>query len=495
MPRPAGADHPRIRGEHVDLPTPTNKQAGSSPHTRGAPIRRAASTHARGIIPAYAGSTPGLASPAPPDEDHPRIRGEHSRSLSDRSAHDGSSPHTRGAPSRIVCRAGGSGIIPAYAGSTPGDDGADGDAGDHPRIRGEHWAWSLRPPRSRGSSPHTRGAPSRRGMPRPAGADHPRIRGEHVDLPTPTNKQAGSSPHTRGAPIRRAASTHARGIIPAYAGSTLSARTESRSTSGSSPHTRGALGRLLADEDAVGIIPAYAGSTGVETYPIFDEADHPRIRGEHTMTAHSSGAAAGSSPHTRGALPSPCVRTRASGIIPAYAGSTPNGTGRAGISRDHPRIRGEHDYAKRAPAGLKGSSPHTRGAPGRTAAWIVAPWDHPRIRGEHEGVAGAGPVDAGSSPHTRGAQVRALQGNVQHGIIPAYAGSTRRWRLRRTRSPDHPRIRGEHTLHSFTTSYGPGSSPHTRGAHEPEALWWLRSRIIPAYAGSTLESFGSRTRT
>ena len=91
---------------------------GSSPHTRGALARRPLVLEAGGIIPAYAGSTVNLliVSDLPPD--HPRIRGEHVRTVVFARVNQGSSPHTRGAriiPDGPACR---QGIIPAYAGST-----------------------------------------------------------------------------------------------------------------------------------------------------------------------------------------------------------------------------------------------------------------------------------------------------------------------------------------------------------------------------------------
>ncbi len=113
---------------------------GSSPHTRGAPT--------------------GYSTSSIFDRDHPRIRGEHHRCLTDNLVLDG--------------------IIPAYAGSTQED--------------------STKSEKLEGSSPHTRGAlrcsRSQCRCPR----DHPRIRGEHV----------------RGERLGRC---HL-GIIPAYAGST-----------------------------------------------------------------------------------------------------------------------------------------------------------------------------------------------------------------------------------------------------------------------------------
>ena len=172
-------DHPRIRGEHVYHYVPVAGREGSSPHTRGAPRRRPARRRCPGIIPAYAGSTPGSSTIGAGSRDHPRIRGEHCALRR---------------TSRI-----GLGIIPAYAGSTCAERSAPILMTDHPRIRGEH---NRQPPGRRptpGSSPHTRGARHerprgrrhRRIIPAYAGStwcrwcairpvrDHPRIRGEH----------------------------------------------------------------------------------------------------------------------------------------------------------------------------------------------------------------------------------------------------------------------------------------------------------------------------
>ena len=50
-------DHPRIRGEHIDLPSVAMLKDR--------------------IIPAYAGSTTATNANSPTAMDHPRIRGEH----------------------------------------------------------------------------------------------------------------------------------------------------------------------------------------------------------------------------------------------------------------------------------------------------------------------------------------------------------------------------------------------------------------------------------
>ena len=218
-----------------------------------------------------------------------------------------------------------------------------------------------------------------------------------------------------------------------------------------------------------GIIPAYAGSTPCGTLYREDYWDHPRIRGEHSAPSSRLPPSAGSSPHTRGARPGYRPRRTATGIIPAYAGSTPLGRLIWIALWDHPRIRGEHGRVLWGRCRGTGSSPHTRGALALQVAWevikrIIPAYagstlttlrrrhslpDHPRIRGEH--LAGLGRIigGVGSSPHTRGARMASTPHQVQHGIIPAYAGSTPGGFLMPAVSWDHPRIRGEHSWKSL----------------------------------------------
>ena len=215
-------DHPRIRGEHNLVHTDGILKPGSSPHTRGAHLRRQKDRAPQRIIPAYAGSTAPRPDGAEDDEDHPRIRGEHEFDLACDAELLGSSPHTRGArrpDSRSRSRAR---IIPAYAGSTRRRTAPGWKPRDHPRIRGEHWLSSPSIRISGGSSPHTRGAPR---QPPPLAyliRDHPRIRGEHLTRPSLYVIAAGSSPHTRGAHTSWSSVDSWCRIIPAYAGSTES---------------------------------------------------------------------------------------------------------------------------------------------------------------------------------------------------------------------------------------------------------------------------------
>ena len=111
--------------------------------------------------------------------------------------------------------------------------------------------------------------------------------------------------------------------------------------------------------------------------------------------------------------------------------------------------------------------------------------DHPRVCGEHGDRVKLKGGQQGSSPRMRGARCRG-EGMWRHaGIIPAYAGSTlNSTRLFASRK-DHPRVCGEHVGPFLMSMTLVGSSPRMRGAHAARNPLWLYTRIIPAYAGST----------
>ena len=113
-------DHPRMCGEH---------QLCERPHVQQL-----------GIIPACAGSTSRMASPAVYSV--------------------GSSPHVRGALNAARAEIQARGIIPACAGSTRPHSHATSQSRDHPRMCGEHSTSKLPPMIAQGSSPHVRGAPN-----------------------------------------------------------------------------------------------------------------------------------------------------------------------------------------------------------------------------------------------------------------------------------------------------------------------------------------------
>ena len=414
---------PAIREEHALLRGYANRITRSSPRMRGARRHDVVQARQRGIIPAYAGSTPPWRRSVSSRADHPRVRGEHSSDRPDEPAPRGSSPRTWGAPIGFPHGRADHRIIPAYAGSMPALSPAIPSSTDHPRVRGEHRMNTIEKTGIEGSSPHTRGARmlDQDGhlevgiIPAYAGStswlswrsvqprDHPRIRGEHPGLTEKTRYSYGSSPHTRGTRNRRSALQRAVGIIPAYAGN---------------------------------------------THPLAPwrnrEQDHPRIRGEHRPTSGLQVVSTGSSPHTRG-TPHPRAEAQLlDGIIPAYAGNTEGRHLRGRDVQDHPRIRGEHQI---------------------------------QVRGR--------PAYLGSSPHTRGTRDRVGRDGLRHRIIPAYAGNTSTRTCSSSQRTDHPSIRGEHSARVGVTTRNVGSSPHTRGTPDRGRRAAAQERIIPAYAGNT----------
>ena len=191
---------------------------GSSPRVRGTPWPTWATAWRTGIIPACEGNTLDLGANRRCRGDHPRVCGEHSPNDLPGAHPQGSSPRLRGTRPHRPRWHSGQGIIPACAGNTWTEGLRPGDAGDHPRVCGEH-----APPLAclfdaRGSSPRVRGTLRRRrraraeigiipacagNTSRPAsrwswGRDHPRVCGEHEIMVSCLTILLGSSPRVRG---------------------------------------------------------------------------------------------------------------------------------------------------------------------------------------------------------------------------------------------------------------------------------------------------------
>ena len=157
-------DHPRSRGEYCGSPDPEDRQAGSSPLSRGILGDSLGQPRTRRIIPALAGNTWDRVYGFEPAKDHPRSRGEYARSTSsqlNRPDVRGSSPLSRGIRNQPRCLQDRSRIIPALAGNTSGRVLPVLAPRDHPRSRGEYMCLSLRLRFASGSSPLSRGIPAR----------------------------------------------------------------------------------------------------------------------------------------------------------------------------------------------------------------------------------------------------------------------------------------------------------------------------------------------
>ena len=154
--RPCRA-HPRSRGENLKVSALPPATAGSSPLTRGKPHPGSHGVDRGRLIPAHAGKTPLAATRIRAMRAHPRSRGENLpwAALADKPA--GSSPLTRGKPMRGGRANRNRGLIPAHAGKTrrwpcPRRAGAA-----HPRSRGENQGLTRDVAGTDGSSPLTRG--------------------------------------------------------------------------------------------------------------------------------------------------------------------------------------------------------------------------------------------------------------------------------------------------------------------------------------------------
>ena len=508
-PRPRRPAHPRSRGEHRQYECPLCGTGGSSPLARGAPVPAGGRRAAVRLIPARAGSTRAARATRPRAPAHPRSRGEHSGP--DRGGGRG-------------CR-----LIPARAGSTCCRGGRGGAGPAHPRSRGEH----VHGPRvvitGFGSSPLARGAPRRAGegpgaarlIPARAGSTrrtrsgartppaHPRSRGEHTLTNLSRSFSTGSSPLARGALTAESASTTPAGLIPARAGSTPRVWTWGRaprahprsrgehsdqstavmSPRGSSPLARGAPVELVAHPQADRLIPARAGSTpcGCGSRP--PKPAHPRSRGEHVDTYGHLARSDGSSPLARGARPAHAVPRGRPGLIPARAGSTTrSGSARSGTSA-HPRSRGEHDVGAAVRQAVTGSSPLARGA---LLLHDPSVLQHGLIPARAGSTArGSAPATraAGSSPLARGARTGSRARSGPGGLIPARAGSTRSLLRARSWARAHPRSRGEHDETALSTAPYSGSSPLARGAPHRGAARSRPRGLIPARVGSTMARY------
>ena len=248
-------------GEHSLSINHAGTPVGSSPHVRGAPLRKRGAVGIRRIIPACAGSTCWWRCCCPCWWDHPRMCGEHSLTRKRSMTRPGSSPHVRGAHRRC------SFVLETKKGSSPHVRGAQGPSG----FRRRHG----------GIIPACAGSTGRSDLSHSRARDHPRMCGEHRWPPCRLWCGRGSSPHVRGAPTAK--------------------RPQPRSP---------------------GIIPACAGSTGHDRAVVQPDRDHPRMCGEHLREIGASTIEQGSSPHVRGAHDGLITLQSAIGIIPACAGST-----------------------------------------------------------------------------------------------------------------------------------------------------------------------------
>ena len=135
----------------------TAHKKGSSPLTRGKLHTAPQTDDVPGLIPAHAGKTSRPRLRSRRRRAHPRSRGENQLGKRRVEGVKGSSPLTRGKPTRMASPVRMQGLIPAHAGKTRGVRRRSWVTRAHPRSRGENELKVIRAGSALGSSPLTRG--------------------------------------------------------------------------------------------------------------------------------------------------------------------------------------------------------------------------------------------------------------------------------------------------------------------------------------------------
>ena len=293
--------HPRVGGENIIGVVSSRRAAGSSPRGRGKHHQRAEATARLGLIPAWAGKTNRLGARSRRSWAHPRVGGENFGNKANDESADGSSPRGRGKRVPRAPRDDRDGLIPAWAGKTPGDPTGEQCSWAHPRVGGENEVRSSRSRLITGSSP--------------------RGRGKRV-LPGFAPAWRGLIPAWAGKTSCHVVLLSVAGAHPRVGGENSSRMGRRLATGGSSPRGRGKHGEHHPAEVGVGLIPAWAGKTRLLPDQRRGRWAHPRVGGENSSNTEPSRPRGGSSPRGRGKPSTHRRRVSRSRLIPAWAGKT-----------------------------------------------------------------------------------------------------------------------------------------------------------------------------
>ncbi len=153
-----GRDHPHLRGEHVDPDSINWGIEGSPPPAWGALKLKFQPQLKTRITPTCVGSTSTGQTSTKTKEDHPHLRGEHSRKTIAKIQKVGSPPPAWGARYIRLHATIKERITPTCVGSTLCGVLAMHAGGDHPHLRGEHCFFSKNATAAKGSPPPAWGA-------------------------------------------------------------------------------------------------------------------------------------------------------------------------------------------------------------------------------------------------------------------------------------------------------------------------------------------------
>ena len=167
---------------------------------------------------------------------------------------------------------------------------------------------------------------------------------------------------------------------------------------------------------------------------------------------------------------------------------------RAWPTGSSPRGRGKQAFVSRFATSI-GLIPAWAGKTRRRDDCLSRKGAHPRVGGENLVETSLLASCPGSSPRGRGKRLRPRAAQLAAGLIPAWAGKT--WRAlclaRSLRA--HPRVGGENlTLTSPRLSFC-GSSPRGRGKRRGRSVCPRIGRLIPAWAGKTFMSCSTSVKS
>ena len=150
-------------GDHPNASHAPKFVVGSPPHGRGPPRPRLAQQHQQRLTPAWAGTTATARPCAGWSWAHPRMGGDHYERAVWAQTGVGSPPHGRGPRSMRAGSCMGSGLTPAWAGTTCGPGTGRSWRRAHPRMGGDHPSMTWAVTAISGSPPHGRGPRDRLG--------------------------------------------------------------------------------------------------------------------------------------------------------------------------------------------------------------------------------------------------------------------------------------------------------------------------------------------
>ena len=253
-------------------------QRGSPPLTREQLPRQTFDFCSQGITPAHAGTTIACVCSIRRCRDHPRSRGNNSRSITRKADGSGSPPLTREQLRLSQCAAFAPRITPAHAGTTKLDAMETLVRKDHPRSRGNNFSVALAILSPVGSPPLTREQPCRCAH----GQGRMRITPAH----------AGTTP--QGVVFSIESWDH-----PRSRGNNLFQDIGADGVIGSPPLTREQLHEIHCVVSQLGITPAHAGTTDAAGFNGTGQWDHPRSRGNNHYPFTQIRFVLGSPPLTR----------------------------------------------------------------------------------------------------------------------------------------------------------------------------------------------------